>query len=245
MTSTKNVITLSTRLQLSQPYLSQPYLGECEDETHTPKMGTWESSGTPKTLEFDCRGQNTLHWNVLYIIGKLLKCKCWKWPRMGHLDIWSTSYGKKKGRESNWQFDSWPLKVENQPDPGACKWSATHYWKSLEESYNFALDLIPIGGLRKELWSCKVPGVQTKIVLGLLGSPETKSHSDVGAVEKHKIYYMGEGGGFPRVRAVMNLVSPELLVTCPSTKGAPKCELTNLFVSFDACSNKWLACHSS
>jgi hypothetical protein len=25
---------------------------------------------------------------------------------MTHLDICNTSYGKKKGRESNWQFDS-------------------------------------------------------------------------------------------------------------------------------------------
>jgi len=36
--------------------MSQPYLGKCEDETHTPEMGTWESFGTPKTSEFDCRG---------------------------------------------------------------------------------------------------------------------------------------------------------------------------------------------
>jgi hypothetical protein len=42
---------------------------------------------------------------------------------------------------------------------------------------------------------------------------------------------MEEGGGFPRVRAVVSLVSPELPVACPSTKGAPKCELTNLLVS--------------
>jgi len=41
---------------------------------------------------------------------------------------------------------------------------------------------------------------------------------------------MGEGGGFPRVRAMMNQVSPELPVACPSTKGALKCELTNLLV---------------
>jgi hypothetical protein len=33
-------------------------LRECEDETHTPEMGTWESSDTPKILELDCRGQN-------------------------------------------------------------------------------------------------------------------------------------------------------------------------------------------
>jgi len=41
---------------------------------------------------------------------------------------------------------------------------------------------------------------------------------------------MGEGGGFPQVRAVMSQVSPGLLVACPSIKGAPKCELTNLSV---------------
>jgi len=42
------------------------------------------------------------------------------------------------------------------------------------------------------------PGSPNGIILGfLLGSPETKSHSDVGATKRHKVYYMGEGGGFP------------------------------------------------
>jgi hypothetical protein len=35
-----------------------------------PKWGL----GTPTSLEFDYKGQNTLHWGVLYIIGKLSKC---------------------------------------------------------------------------------------------------------------------------------------------------------------------------
>jgi len=29
------------------------------------------------------------------------------------------------------------------------------------------------------------------------GSPGTKSHLDVGLMERHVIYYKGEGGGFP------------------------------------------------
>jgi len=95
--------------------------GKCEVATHTLENGTWESSGTPKNSKRDCRGQNTSHWDVLYIVGKVLKCKCPKWPRMSHLDICSTSYGRKKGQESNWQFDSRPLKVENRPDSGACR----------------------------------------------------------------------------------------------------------------------------
>jgi hypothetical protein len=49
-------------------------------------------------------------------------------------------------------------------------------------------------------------------------------------MDKHKEYYMGEGGGFPRVWAVVSLVSPQSFVVCPSTKGAPKSELTNVLV---------------
>jgi len=75
-------------------------------------MGTWETSGTPKTSKFDRRGQNTSPWSVFHDIGNLLKCRCRKWPRMNHLDICSTSYGKKKGWESNWQFDSRPQCVQ-------------------------------------------------------------------------------------------------------------------------------------
>jgi hypothetical protein len=43
---------------------------------------------------------------------------------------------------------------------------------------------------------------------------------------------MGEGGGFPQVRAMVSLVSPELLVACLSTKGALENELTNLLVGW-------------
>jgi hypothetical protein len=52
-------------------------------------------------------------------------------------------------------------------------------------------------------------GVQTEIVLGLqLGSPGKKSHLDVASAESCREYYKGEGGGFPRVWAVVCHVSP-------------------------------------
>jgi hypothetical protein len=41
---------------------------------------------------------------------------------------------------------------------------------------------------------------------------------------------MGEGGGFPRVQAVVSHVNPGLHVAYPSIKSAPECELTNLLV---------------
>ncbi len=76
-----------------------------------------ESSETLKCSELDSKAQNTLHLCFLGVIGKVLKRKYRKWPRIGHLDICSPRYGQKKGRESNWQFESRPLKVGNRPLP--------------------------------------------------------------------------------------------------------------------------------
>jgi hypothetical protein len=130
------------------------------------KWALGESFTTFENSKLNCRGQNTSPWSVFYIVGKVLKRRCRKWPCMSHSDICCTSYVWKKGWESNWQLDSWRLKVRNRPDAGVCKKNATHRWKALKESYKFVSDLIPIGGLSKELWAAKVPGVQTKIVSG-------------------------------------------------------------------------------
>jgi hypothetical protein len=68
---------------------------------NTWKSGDLESSGTPECSELDSKGQNTSNWGVLGVIEKVLKRRYLKWPRIGHLDIYSPSYGQKKGRESN------------------------------------------------------------------------------------------------------------------------------------------------
>jgi hypothetical protein len=56
------VSLVSSRLFVVHPSNKcyNPTLKECEDDTHTPKMGTWESFGTPENSELDCRCQNTL-----------------------------------------------------------------------------------------------------------------------------------------------------------------------------------------
>jgi hypothetical protein len=41
---------------------------------------------------------------------------------------------------------------------------------------------------------------------------------------------MGEGGGFPSVRAAVSHVSIGSPVACPSIESTPECELTNLLV---------------
>jgi hypothetical protein len=188
--------------------VTTPLWAKCEGEAHTPKSGKLESSGTPENSERKCRGQIPLHLGALGVGGKVLKCRCPKWPRMSHLDICSPSYGQKKGRESNWQFDSRPLKVRNRHVPDVRSGSATWHWKALFEGYNFGSDVVPIRGRGEELRSPKVPGVQPETVSGLhFGSPGKKSHSDATPVGERRVYCREYGGGISRVRAVVCHVS--------------------------------------
>jgi hypothetical protein len=64
-------------------------------------VGSWSPKWILESSEHNCRGQNPSTWRILYIIQKLLKCKCLKWAHITHLDIWSTSYDQEKGQESN------------------------------------------------------------------------------------------------------------------------------------------------
>jgi hypothetical protein len=178
-----------------------------------------ESGWTPEISESNCRGQTSMDCGVLYINEKLLKLRCLKWARIAHSNILNTSYGQKKGRESNCQFDSRPLQVENRPLPDVRFGIATRLWKALDKSYNFALDRVAIRGLLAKLWGSKVPRVPFGAISKLpRRSPEKNSHLDVGSVESHRVYYKGEGGGFPQVRAVVSLVCP----CCPWLVLAPR-----------------------
>jgi hypothetical protein len=140
--------------------MSQPHFGQVWGWSPTlGKVRDLESSRTPECSELDSKAQNTSHWGVLGVIGKILKRRYRKWPRIGHSDTCSPSYGQKKGRESNWQFVSWPLKVRNRPFPNVALGRATWRWKDLNEGYNFGLDLVAIGLHSREWWPFKVPGV--------------------------------------------------------------------------------------
>jgi hypothetical protein len=163
-------------------------------------VGSWSPKWILESSKRDCKGQNASVWRVIYIIGNLLKHRCLKWVCIAHLDIWNTSYGQKKGWKSNWQFDSQPLKVKNRLNFLACRQHATYYWKTFNQGYNFASNLIEIGGLNAKLCASKVAGIPVEGISGLpLRSPRTKIHLDVAPVERCTVYYKGEGGGFPQV----------------------------------------------
>jgi hypothetical protein len=97
-------------------------------------VGSWSPERTPKSSEHDCRGQICSLQRVLYIIEKVLKCRCPKWPRMSHLDICSTSYGQKKGRESNCQFEINRLPTTKSRESTRFTWLQATCHISLESS---------------------------------------------------------------------------------------------------------------
>jgi hypothetical protein len=94
------VATLALGSQPWQKGLKGVGQEECEKEDSHSQVsspfGSWSLGGLPKPLESDCKGQNTSHWEVFYIIGKLLKCRYLKWAHMTRLDICNTIYGKHR-----------------------------------------------------------------------------------------------------------------------------------------------------
>jgi len=115
----------------------------------------------------------------------------------------------------------WLLTTKSQKSPWfprvhvTCNIPLKKSWKC----YNCASDLISIRGLHAKLWAPKIVEVPTMGISRFpLGSPGTKWHLGAGLVARHKIYYKGEGGGFPQVWAVVSLVSLSLPVACLTTK---------------------------
>jgi hypothetical protein len=107
--------------------------------------------------------------------------------------------------------------------------------------------LISIRGLHTKLWGRKVAGILTLGISGFpFGSPKTKCHLDVGLMERHKVYYKGEGGGFsPKSKLWWVLwvwicswlvLAPKVLQLC----------INQLVIWFFAGPCEWLnVCHSS
>jgi hypothetical protein len=155
-------------------HLSQPYFGQVWGWSPTlGKRKDLESSGTLECLELDSKAQNTLHWGVFGVIGKVLKHRYRIWPRIGHLNICSPSYGQKKGRESR------PLKVGNRPLPDLRIESAIRRWKDLDKGYKFGLDLVAIRLCSRELWAPKVPKLHPGQFRDNFGTPTWESREKV------------------------------------------------------------------
>jgi hypothetical protein len=185
---------------------------------------------------------------ALYINEKVLKCRCPKWARIAHLDIWNTSYGQKKARESNSRdsasFDSRPLKVGNRLEILGCK-------KTCD---------IPLERSRQDLqlffrrWvdrrsALKVMKLQSRRSpenarfrdshVGVPEVPGQNGHLDATPATSHRVYYKGKVVASPKVRAVVSLVCPCCPWLVPTPKGSRMSY--NHFVWFHAGPCEWVS----
>jgi hypothetical protein len=167
-----------------------------------------------------------------------LKRRYRKCPRIGNSDICSPSYGQKKGRESNWQFDSRSLKVGNRCLPDIRSERATWRWKDLDEGYNFSLDLVAIQVCSRELWRFKVSRVPPGQFRDNFGTPFRESQEFVPlgcrcGVASQSILY-GGWWWHPPSPGHGESCGPKCPWLVPTPKGVPESELTTWVVCFNA-----------
>ncbi len=157
-----------------------------------------------------------------------MKRRCRKWPRIGHLDICSPSYGQKKGRES----------TSSRPPNRECNTSLERSRRGLQVWFRPRCDQTPQLGVM----SSQSPGTPPGTDSGQFrdsnpGVPGVPGKSDTPAwvpprVAEYTIgsmvvaYSRGPGRGVFR-----GLKCPWLV---PTPKGVPECEQTTWVVCFDA-----------
>jgi hypothetical protein len=87
----------------------------------------------------------------------------------------------------------------------ACDMALKRSWRGLQLWFRPCRDPT----LQSGVMAVQSSGSPAGTISGLhFGSPGNLCHSDVASVTSRREYYMGEGGGFPGVRAVVSLVRP-------------------------------------
>jgi hypothetical protein len=134
------------------------------------------------------------------------------------------SYGRKKSQGSKCQFNSRSLKVRNRPDlfalracgvphiVGKLSTRAINFLETSPQSEVWKRNYGPPKSWKSQFWEFRDFQLE---------SPRTKWHLGAGPVAMHWKYYKGEGGGFPQVRAAVNLISLCMPMACPCTKSLP------------------------
>jgi hypothetical protein len=90
-----------------------------------------------------------------------------------------------------------------------CDMALERSWRELQLWFRAHCDWT----LQSRVMGSQSSGSPIRTISGLhFGSPKNLCHLDVGSAARCREYYMGEGHGFPWIRAVMNLV-------CQSARG--------------------------
>jgi len=132
------------------------------------------------------------HWQFGHLQPKL-------WAKEGprvKLAVWLPT---TKSRES----------TSSQRPIWVCDMALKRSWQGLQLWFRPRCDLT----LQSRVMAVQSSGSPVGTISGLhFESPGNLCHSDVAFATGRREYYMGEGGGFPRIRAVVSLV-------CPSARG--------------------------
>jgi hypothetical protein len=141
-----------------------------------------------------------------------LELRCLKWACMTHFHT-SNTWPKER---SGIKLAIWLLTTKSRESPrfpcvhAACNIPLKSSWQGLERFFRPHLN---------QRFARKFVGIPIVGISRLpFGSCGTKWHLGADPVAMHKVYYKGEGGGFPQVRAVMSLGSLCLLVARLCTK---------------------------
>ncbi len=158
-----------------------------------------------------------------------------KWPHMNHLDICSPCYGQKKGQESNWQFDSRPLKSRESTRPQCMQVECDTLLESSQGELQVFFRTHPNRKSVQEVMNAQSPGSPN---WDSFGTPLWESQEKVSFGCKwnklmQRILYGGRWW-LPPSPGRGESSESVLPVACPNTKNDSKCELTNLLVGFDA-----------
>jgi hypothetical protein len=214
--------------------VATPLWAKCEDETHTPKRGNLESFGTPKNSKLDCRGQNNSHLGVFYVIGKVLKCRCPKWPCMNHLESEAQVMGKRKAGS---QIAVW-LPTTKSRESTRIQRLQVECDMALESSLWKLQDFLkphPNRRSEQEVMDAQSPGSANRDSFGTpLWESEEKVSFECSLSKELQIILYGGRWWLPPSAGRGESNESKLLVACPNTKGVPECELTHLWLVLDA-----------
>ncbi len=158
-----------------------------------------------------------------------MKRRCRKWPRIGHLDICSSSYGQKNPTTKSWES------TFSRPPNRECNTSLERSQRGLQVWFRPCRDQTPQSGVM----SSQSPGTPPGTISGQFrdSNPGVPGKSDIRAwvpprVAEYTIgsmvvaYSRGPGRGVFR--------GPKCPWLVPTPKGVPECELTTWVVCFDA-----------
>jgi hypothetical protein len=118
-------------------------------------------------------------------------------------------------------------------------WKCNMAFKRSRRGLQLWFRLCCVRTLQSGVMAVQSSGSPTRTISRLdFGSPKNLCHLDVASTASCREYYMGEGGGFPRVRAMVSLVCPSARGLFETPKGVPNAKLTSCGWFLDADSHK-------